>query len=218
MGLSGERRQRCPHAKAYHEQLRGGRVRGMGSVGYVQTVVSATQMKAALQQVFPTWGDRALACLGAMWHLETGGGAGEFNYNPSGITGSYKGMSVTPPHMSLTFRAYPSILDGVVDWIRRPGQLGVPRSAASRRERRHRCVRQSRMRRLGELQILRRYDRELRRRAQGSLYDVASHYPGWARLAGGGRRVACFTRGRARGCCRRRCGDLVPLETQAVGW
>jgi hypothetical protein len=98
----------------------------MGTVSYEKTVVSPTVQKAALLQVFPSWSDEAIACLGAMWHLETGGGASEFNYNPAGVTGSYKGMSVTPPGMSLTFRAYPSVLDGVIDWVGVLGSGGYP--------------------------------------------------------------------------------------------
>jgi hypothetical protein len=89
----------------------------MASVPYQKTPVTPTQMKAALQQVFPTWSDRALAVPGAMWHLETGGGTSEFNWNPAGVTGSYNGMSVTPPHMTLTFRAYPDIVSGAIDWL-----------------------------------------------------------------------------------------------------
>ena len=97
----------------------------MGTVAYVKTPVTPTQMKAALQQVFPSWSDKALAILGAQWSLETGAmgsfasgwTSSQFNYNPAGITGSYHGASVTPPGMSLTFRSYPDVLSGVVDWV-----------------------------------------------------------------------------------------------------
>lgn len=104
----------------------GGSVGAMGTVQYEPTPTTPTVMKAVLLQVFPSWSDEAIACLGAMWHLETGGGASEFNNNPAGVTGSYKGMSVTPPGMSLTFRAYPTLLEGAVDWIGVLGSGGYP--------------------------------------------------------------------------------------------
>lgn len=97
-----------------------------GTVAYVKTTVTPAQMKAALQAALPTWSDQALAVLGAMWSLETGAmgssfgpwwTSSQFNYNPAGVTGSYQGMSVTPPGMTLTFRAYPDIASGVADWL-----------------------------------------------------------------------------------------------------
>lgn len=106
----------------------------MGAVPYQKTPVSPTQMKAALVQVFPSWGDNALAVLGAMWHLETGGGASEFNYNPAGVSAyGYSGNSVTPPHMTIPFRAYPDIVSGVVDWtnVLGHGYPGAMQAAAN---------------------------------------------------------------------------------------
>jgi hypothetical protein len=98
----------------------------MGTVAYVKTPVTPTQMKAALQAALPGWSDQALAVLGAQWSLETGAlgsfksgwTSSQFNYNPAGVTGSYKGASVTPPGMKLTFRAYPDVATGIADWLR----------------------------------------------------------------------------------------------------